>query len=234
MTTTTTTLRHSRLGLAALALLGAMACDMENHDGLDREAFAAAAQTELDDEVPMGLAVTHTGPQDLVGNGTAPVQMTQVNTYEGGRTLAFLSDGDIILLKSFHRGYVGCDGNGDTMVSHNPFNTDEYVWEVHRTDIDEDGTDELQLESVDVPGSFLKLNGNDEAYCGNITGIGDAAAWTVGSPLAGGGDLYRRIATTLVSYKHGRCLRANSSEVYGDGCGNTVEHIYFFEVIDPA
>lgn len=220
-------LRRSLLGVATLALLGATACDPEGSDDLDREA------TELEDAASQPLDRVPTGPQSLTADQDAPVTAsTYIQTYEGGHTLGFLADGDIVMLKNFSRGYLGCDGAGDTLAQHSPVNTDSYVWEVHLVDIDGDGTDEVQLEQAGGTDVYLKMDNADDVFCGTISGIGDAAAWNLGTSYAGAGALYKRVTTTIVNYKQAQCLRVDANGVgAGVACNSNQDAVFFLEVV---
>lgn len=221
--------RRAWLGLAAAALLGGTACDVEGDLEIDDE-----ADLERDVDGP-GLA--RAAVQDLVANANVSAATT-VHEYVGVHALGSIADGDVVMIKNWWRGYLGCAEEGDgTVGSHNPAALDPYAWLVHQTDIDGDGTTELQFEQVDGAGgtgTYLKMDGDGEVFCGSITGIGDAAAWNTGGMFVSTGT-YKRAARQLINYKQDLCLQIDGNEQGASAtCNGFMHKLFTFEIIDPA
>ncbi|MCA9650238.1 MAG: hypothetical protein H6712_08450 [Myxococcales bacterium] len=223
--------RRAWIGLATVAVLGGSACDTEGELG-----------PEIRAELEQGLdepALAQAAVQDLVADADAPVvASTTVHEYVGVDSFDSIADGDVVMLKNWWRGYLGCAADDDgTVGTHLPTELDPYAWIVHRTDLDGDGTDELQFEQVDGAsgtGLYLKMNGSGEVYCGEITGIGDAAAWSTGSLFVSTGN-YKRAARQLVSYKQGLCLQIDGNDEGASAtCNGFMHKLFTFELIDPA
>ncbi|MCX4247990.1 hypothetical protein [Paraliomyxa miuraensis] len=223
--------RRAALGLTAAALLLGTACDTEGE-------FDLEAQAELEDAADApGLA--HAAATDLVADVDAPVTAaTTVHEYVGVHGSGSIADGDVVMIKNWWRGYLGCAADGDgTVGTSNPSELDSYAWLVHRTDIDGDGTDELQFEQVDGAGGtgiYLKMNGEGEVFCDIITGIGDAAAWNTGGLFVSTG-FYKRAARQLINFKHDLCLQIDGNDEGASAtCNGFMHKLFTFEIIAPA
>lgn len=224
MTTKTTTASL----LCSLCLALAAGCDLETEDSM-------ALISEADDEAaPSPLSAeaegTLTAPADAAAN------MTYASTYEGLGKLDTLADGDVVMIKNYKQGYLGCFG-GAPQFAHGPDNIDNYVWQVHQVDLDGDGDVEFQFELVDdtgATGTFLKMDDAGVVLCDVITGIGDAAAWHEDSmQRTGGGSYYRKFHVQLENYKQGLCVQGKSStEALPKPCANSYWNMAFWvEVI---
>ncbi|MCA9704729.1 MAG: hypothetical protein KDK70_02630 [Myxococcales bacterium] len=218
--------RASR-GLIVITVLGGAACDAE--DSFDTEVLA-----DLDQDVE-GPALAQAAARDLVSSA-APAASTTVHEYIGAHALDSFADGDVVMIKNWWRGYLGCADDGDgTVGSHNPATLDPYAWLVHLTDIDGDGTTELQFEQLDDAGGtqiYLKMNSAGEVSCDTITGIGDAAAWNIGGLFVSSG-VYKRAARQLINYKQDLCLQVDSNDQGASAtCNGFMHKLFTFETID--
>lgn len=214
---------------ASLVLSG---CDQG--DELDRNADAdelADAEDPSNEILPeVELELVADAPTSLSGP-------TYASSYDGEINLSALGDGDVVMLRSYPQGFVGCNASGEVQTSHSPTVIDGYVWMVHRTDIDGDGTDELQLELIDgsgETGTYLKMNGSDELSCGAITGIGDAAGWNFEQSVSTGGTYYRTVLRMLSNHKHGQCLSFSDSGGSGASCVSYKDRLFSFEILAHA
>lgn len=223
---TRSSIRRACLGLTAIALLGAGGCDAD--DAFDEETRANLAQ---DADEP-GLA--QAAVQDLVAD-TAPAAATSVHEYIGSHSVGSIGDGDVVMIKNWWRGYLGCNDDGTSVGSHNPPELDPYVWLVHEADIDGDGTTELQFEQVDDAGGtgqYLKMNGSGDVFCGSITGIGDAAGWNIGTAYSSVGN-YKRVARAMSNFKQGLCLQIDGNDEGASAtCNGFMHKLFTFETID--
>lgn len=227
------------LSLVTLALIGVSACDLEEDRDAGTEDFALEDEREDAHQTDRDIPVAHLHEHDLgLTASTEPAQAgsaTYVYSYDGVQVLGALTDGDVVMLKNFAEGYLQCDSNDEAKAKHDPISTNNYIWKLHLTDIDGDGTAELQFELIDSSGetgTYLKMSSDDEVYCGPITGIGDAAAWNLGGLYASLGSHYRKVNVELVNYKRDRCLKVNdSNEGLGANCTGTASVIFFLEII---
>lgn len=227
---TTLQLHPTSLLLTLAVALSVTACD----PGGDLE--PGMEDLELADDEPESASL-QSGELDLVSEAPSSMASVFISSYQGTIGLGDVDDADVVMLKNLSHGYVGCDSSDEIQTHENPHNIEDYLWKVHRTDLDSDGTDELQFELIDgsgETGTYLKMNGNDEVFCGAITGIGDAAAWSLGSTITGGGTHYRKQFRHLVNYKQGQCLRMNSGEGVGESCAPTQPQVFNIEIVANA
>jgi len=227
MTIKTTTLSLLCALPLTLTLTLTAGCDLETEDTMELVSEAG------DDED--ALSPLSSEAQDAL---TAPVDaaaMTYSDTYEGLGKLDTLADGDIVMIKNYKQGYLGCFA-GVPQFAQGPNNIDNYVWRVHEVDLDGDGSVEFQFELVDdtgFTGTYLKMD-SGVVHCDVITGIGDAAAWHEDSmQRTGGGTNYRKFHVQLENQKEALCIKGKSStEALSEGCGSSFWNMAFWiEVI---
>lgn len=224
MTTKTTTFSL----LCALSFSVSAGCDLETEDSMEliSDADDGDALSPLSSEAENTL----TAPAD------AAASITFAETYEGLGKLDTLADGDVVMIKNYKQGYLGCFG-GVPQFAHGPNNIDNYVWQVHEVDIGADGLVEFQFELVDdtgATGTYLKMGDAGDVFCDAINGIGDAAAWHEDSQQrTGGGTDYRKFHVQLKNYKQSLCLQGKSStEALSKTCGSSLWNMGFWvEVI---
>lgn len=205
------------LFLPLVATLSLVGCDVEN------ESERLADDFELEDDAQTPLAEIRPDDLDLVAAAPEPLAAaTNVWAFDNVVGLNSLADGDAVMLQSYTAGYMGCDADGEIQVSGAPNSTNGFVWRVHRTDVDGDGTDELQLELIDSTGetsTYLKMNNDGEVFCGSITGIGDAAAWLSSSTYyVSNGSFYRKVVINLHNFKQDQCIQVSSGVGTGAAC----------------
>lgn len=183
------------------------------------------------------LAVQAGDAFEVDGRRIPIIGLEYASSYDGEINLSALGDGDVVMLRSYPQGFVGCNASGEVQTSHSPTVIDGYVWMVHRTDIDGDGTDELQLELIDgsgETGTYLKMNGSDELSCEAITGIGDAAGWNFEQSVSTGGTYYRTVLRMLSNHEHGQCLSFSDSGGSGASCVSYKDRLFSFEILAHA
>jgi hypothetical protein len=136
--------------VAALSLGG---CD--HADDFDRSADAEefADDEELADAEESSSTPLQAAGLDVVADSASSLAgVMYAWSYDGVVKLSDIGDGDIVMLKNYAQGYVRCDSSDEAHTNHSPSNIDSFVWKVHRTDLDGDGTDELQFELIDDTG----------------------------------------------------------------------------------
>lgn len=236
----TQSLRSFRCSLALLVagLAPAVGCDHEAEldDGIAdlEEAELDAEPGDIEDD-PAAAPIDH-----------APVEvLTEIDDPSAAAIVAYsrrsvlrtstLVEGEVVMLRSHTEGYLGCDANGATTTSKTPSNTDGRVWRVHLVDLNNNGQDEMQFELVDDSGytnTYLKMNNWGTLYCGAITGIGDAAAWSWGSFYGHAGTMFRKVSRSLINYKRGLCIHASPSGQIGATCNHYAETTFNMEILD--
>ena len=229
-------LRLPLLALATASTLGLSACDGEVYD-LDEDELGLELDEEHEGE-PVAVSAGELGValDPETQPESQPATIINIDTYAGVRRLDDVLDGELLLLANVEHGYVGCDVNDELQASHAPSSTEGFVWKAHRVDIDQNGTDEIQLELLDATtptGKFLKMNGAGDVFCAAIGGIGDAAAWEFQAAYATGGT-YKRTWTTLENYKQGECLSIDGSAAASgvDCAGSTFAKGFTLEFIN--
>jgi len=214
--------------LCTITVAPSAGCDLETEDSMSLE-----SQVEEGEELP---SVAIEAADELSAEPDGAAAITYVPTYTGLGKLDTLADGDIVMLRNYGEGYLGCFG-GVAQLSEGPYNIDNYVWRVHEVDLDGNGEVEFQFELIDGGGfsnTYLKMSNAGTVHCGAISGIGDAAAWHEDAhSRTGGGTFYRKFHVQLENYKVGKCIQGDpNGDVVSDPCPNSTWGMAFWvEVI---